>query len=204
MEGDRKVLQSGVFKYSKGMYVKNETLKTILGKTIEIPDKEALVHLQFRRFAGCPVCNLHLQSFARRQRQIEDAGIHEVIIFHSSREELLTYTSGFPFDLVADPNKQLYKDYGVESSLWAILNPFAFISIIFGIVNSILEFLLGQRPLPSFRPEGGSFGLPADFLIGTGGKIIDCYYGRHADDHWSVEKLLHIAEFANQKKLKTI
>lgn len=204
MEGDREVLQSGVFKFSKGMYVKNIVLKTILENTIEIPDKEALVHLQFRRFAGCPVCNLHLQSFARRQRQIADAGIREVIVFHSNRKELLKYNSGFPFHLVADPKKQLYKDFGVESSIGAILNPLAFMSIIFGIVNSILEFLLGTRPLPSFGPEGGSFGLPADFLIRTDGKIIDCYYGRHAADHWSVENLLSKAEFPYQKKIKTI
>jgi len=31
-----------------------------------IPEPDGLVHLQFRRFAGCPVCNLHLRSFASR------------------------------------------------------------------------------------------------------------------------------------------
>jgi|SRR6185312_4303195 len=204
MNNDGEIIQSGMFKYSKGMYVKDILLETILENKIEIPDAEALIHLQFRRFAGCPVCNLHLQSFARRQRQIADAGIREVIVFHSNHEELLKYTSGFPFDLIADPKKQLYKDYGVEASLWAILDPSAILSIIFGIINSTLEFLLGKRPLPSFRPEGGSLGLPADFLIGSDGKIIDCHYGRHADDHWSVEELLRIAASVKQKKLKTI
>ncbi|WP_259464520.1 hypothetical protein [Streptomyces sp. TLI_171] len=34
----------------------------------ELPPVPAggLLHLQFRRFAGCPVCNLHLRSFAVR------------------------------------------------------------------------------------------------------------------------------------------
>lgn len=202
MKNGREVLQSRVFKYWKGMYIKNIILQTILGTKIEIPDKENFIHLQFRRFAGCPVCNLHLQSFARREQQIADAGIREVIVFHSTREELLKYTSGFPFDLVADPKKQLYKDYGVESSLWAIADPSAFISIIIGIANSTLEFLLGKRPLPSFTPGGGRLGLPADFLMAPDGKIIDCYYGHHADDHWSVEELLQIAALAKQAKNK--
>ena len=202
MRDRRELLQLRAFKYSKSMYIKNIILQTILETKIEIPDRENFIHLQFRRFAGCPVCNLHLQSFARRQQQITEAGIREVIVFHSTREELLKYTSGFPFDLVADPKKQLYKNYGVESSLWAIADPSAFISIIIGIADSTLEFLLGKRPLPSFRPGGGSLGLPADFLIAPDGKIIDCHYGHHADDHWSVEELLQIAAVAKQTKNK--
>lgn len=36
------------------------------GTPVAIPDAGENVHLQLRRFAGCPVCNLHLRSFARR------------------------------------------------------------------------------------------------------------------------------------------
>jgi peroxiredoxin len=204
MKDRRELLPSRVFKYSKGMYIKKIILQTILETKIEIPDRENFIHLQFRRFAGCPVCNLHLQSFARRQQQLTNARIREVIVFHSTREELLKYTSGFPFDLVADPKKQLYKNYGVESSLWAIADPLAFISIIIGIANSTWEFLLGKRPLPSFAPGGGSLGLPADFLIAPDGKIIDCHYGRHADDQWSVEELIQIAAVAKQTRNKKL
>jgi len=138
------------FKYSRGMYVKSKTLESTTGSKIEIPNGKSFVHLQFRRFAGCPVCNLHLQSFATKQRLILDSGIQEIIVFHSSRAVLLKYTSGFPFHLVADPKKQLSNDFGVESSPWAILNPSAFIPIIKGVANSTMEFLRGKRPLPSF------------------------------------------------------
>ena len=34
-----------------------------------------LLHLQFRRFAGCPVCNLHLREFAERWDEISAAGV---------------------------------------------------------------------------------------------------------------------------------
>jgi hypothetical protein len=40
--------------------------RTIHDRELAIPDPGRWVHLQFRRFAGCPVCNLHLQAFARR------------------------------------------------------------------------------------------------------------------------------------------
>jgi hypothetical protein len=37
-------------------------LTTISGEPTPVPDSGRLVHLQFRRYAGCPVCNLHLRS----------------------------------------------------------------------------------------------------------------------------------------------
>ncbi|HMZ13123.1 MAG TPA: AhpC/TSA family protein, partial [Mycobacterium sp.] len=33
------------------------------GASIRVPGPGRL-HLQFRRFAGCPICSLHLRSFA--------------------------------------------------------------------------------------------------------------------------------------------
>ena len=42
----------------------------IHGTEISIPDSNLITHLQFRRFAGCPACNLHLQSFSRRMNRV--------------------------------------------------------------------------------------------------------------------------------------
>jgi hypothetical protein len=36
-------------------------------------------------------------------------------------------------------------------------------------------------------------GLPADFLIGSDGRVLAAKYGRHADDQWSVDELLDLA-----------
>jgi hypothetical protein len=36
-------------------------VKNIHGVPLSVPDAgNRLTHLQFRRFAGCPICNLHL------------------------------------------------------------------------------------------------------------------------------------------------
>jgi hypothetical protein len=35
--------------------------------------------------------------------------------------------------------------------------------------------------------------LPADFLIGSDGRVLAAKFGRHADDQWSVDELLDMA-----------
>jgi hypothetical protein len=45
-------------------------LVTIHGEPVHIPEAQRFVHLQFRRYAGCPVCNLHLRSISRRHEEI--------------------------------------------------------------------------------------------------------------------------------------
>jgi peroxiredoxin len=155
-----------------------------------------LVHLQFRRFAGCPVCNLHLQSFVRRQSEIGAAGIREVVVFHSSPEELSQYTGQLPFAVIADPDKHLYAEFGVESAPRALLDPRAWGAIVRGVSRSVRAIARGREPVPPIRPRGGRFGLPAEFLIGRDGRVVASKYGEHADDQWSVDDLLRIAQNA--------
>jgi hypothetical protein len=157
---------------------------------------DRLVHLQFRRFAGCPVCNLHLQSFVRRQSEIAAAGIREVVAFHSSPEELRQHTGHLPFVVIADPDKHLYTEFAVESAPRALLDPRAWGAIVRGVSRSMLAIVRGRGPMPPVRPRGGRFGLPAEFLIGRDGRVIASKYGEHADDQWSVDDLLRIAQNA--------
>src|SRR6266446_5069006 len=101
-----------------------KTLADIHDKTVNIPDSSVTwTHLQFRRFAGCPICNLHLQSFVKRNEELKSNGIREVVVFHSSKDALLPYQGNFPFHVIGDPEKKLYKQFGVETSIWAILSP---------------------------------------------------------------------------------
>ncbi len=101
-----------------GQLIERHLLTTIQGSQVHIPDAKARwVHLQFRRFAGCPICNLHLRTIARRHEEIAGAGIREV----------------------------------------------------------------------------AHLGLPADFLIDSGGRVAAAKYGRHADDQWTVDELLALA-----------
>ena len=158
--------------------------RNIQGEPVSIPDRNGRwTHLQFRRFAGCPICNLHLQSFVRRHGEIAEAGIHEVVAFHSTDEELLPYQGQFPFDVVGDPQKELYRRCGVETSLWALLNPKAWCAAVRGN-------LANDRPAMNGSPKGGMLGLPADFLISPRGAIREVHYGTHSYDQWTVDDVL--------------
>jgi len=158
---------------------------TIHGKPVDLPDPMSrYVHLQFRRFAGCPVCNFHLLTMSRRQAEIAAAGIRQVVFFHSSREEMLKYQAQLPFDCVADASKKYFKAFGVETSVRALLNPRVF--------WSGLRWVLATGRFYR-RAENGILGLPADFLVDAQGRIVACKYGAHADDHWEVDELLQLA-----------
>ncbi|MFF5219437.1 peroxiredoxin-like family protein [Micromonospora sp. NPDC000442] len=171
-------------RFRNGQSVGLLDLTAITGQRVQIPDPDHLVHLQFRRFAGCPICNLHLRSIARRHDEIVAAGVREVAVFHSTAAAMRPYQGDLPFAAVADPGRRLYARFGVEASPWAVLHPRTWIAALRGVA--------GGDAAPPGRGET-ALGLPADFLIGTDGRVLAQKYGHHADDQWSVDDLLHLA-----------
>lgn len=172
-------------KLSTGDYITAISLPLTKDINITIPHEKQLTHLQFRRFAGCPMCNLHIHSFIQRYDELVNKGIQEVAIFHSPPEKLHPYQNTTPFALIADPNKHLYKQFCVETSLTAILHPKAWLSGITGLIRYGMHLpSKGESPL----------GLPADFLIASDGKILAAHYGVHAYDHWELDELLSLIE----------
>jgi peroxiredoxin len=172
-------------KFAPGNAAPLITASTIHGMPVHVPDPlPRYVHLQFRRFAGCPVCNFHLLTMGRRHAEIAAAGIRQLVFFHSSREEMLKYQAQLPFDCIADPGKKYFKAFGVETSVRALLN--------IRVFWSGLRWILAARRFYT-RAENGILGLPADFLVDAQGRIVACKYGAHADDHWEVDELLQLA-----------
>lgn len=166
-------------------------LTTVSGEPVPIPDPDQLVHLQFRRFAGCPICNVHLQSFARRHGEIADAGVREVVVFHSTDDELRQYVGDLPFAVIGDPDKRLYAEFGVGSSPRSLLHPRAMPAAALAA-----GFRQGVRNT-NLHPNGGHLGLPGDFLIGRDGRVLADKRGRHANDQWTVDEVLAYARSAN-------
>jgi peroxiredoxin len=171
-------------------------LVDIHGDLVRVPDLRRLVHLQFRRYAGCPVCNLHLRSIALRHDQILAAGIREVVVFHSSAETMLGFQGGLPFAAIADPEKKLYAEFGVQkmspmAALMAALSPRSWRAAGRALMRA-----------PSLRGAAGRgeehLGLPADFLIGPDGRVLAARYGKYVDDQWSVDELLDLAKNTQQ------
>jgi peroxiredoxin len=173
-----------------GDRIEARKLTDIARRPVAMPDSEKLIHLQFRRFAGCPICNLHLRSFSRRLDEIEAAGVREVVVFHSTREEMMQYESELPFAAIADPEKRLYAEFGVEAGLRALLDPRAWTGILRGVASATAESIRRGKLMGNTNPHGGRIGLPADFLIAPDGRVRACKYGTHADDQWSVDEML--------------
>ncbi len=175
-----------------GQRVPVRYIRTLSGAQINLADRRGLTHVQFRRFAGCPVCSLHLRSFVRRRAELEPA-VREVIVFHSRAEELARHVGEVPFHLVADPGKALYHAYGAEAGLRALLFPKAWPAIVRAVTVALPDVVLRRRPMPPIFPEGGRFGLPADFLVSPDGVVLAVHYGQHAGDQWSVDTVLALA-----------
>ena len=172
-------------KFKPGDTVPATTLESVTGESIKFPDPNRLVHLQLRRFVDCPICNTHIAEMRGRAREIEAAGIKEVIVFHSSAKSIRSYQKDVPFVLVGDPKKALYKEFGVKSSL-------GFISL-----KSLSAAMRGvAHGHFGLRLSGGPFGLPGDFLIAPSGRIKAVKYGTHAYDQWSVDELIALAKGA--------
>jgi peroxiredoxin len=172
-------------KFKRGDIVPATTLKSVTGEPIKLPDPNRLVHLQFRRFVDCPICNTHIAELRGRAREIEAAGIKEVIVFHSSAKSIGSYQKDVPFVLVGDPKKALYKEFGVKTSLG-----FMSFKALGALMRGIAHGHFG------LRFSGGPLGLPGDFLIAPSGQIKAAKYGTHAYDQWSVDELIALAKGA--------
>jgi peroxiredoxin len=181
-----------------GSTITPRELTTASGRVLAVPAPGRLTHLQFRRFAGCPICNLHLRSIAQRHAEIEAAGVDEVVVFHSPARELVKYEAALPFPLIPDPDKRLYAEFGVESGARSLLDPRVWGTVVRAVLRSAWQIVRGRERGPAARQRGGRLGLPADVLIGPDGRVIAAKYGTHAYDQWPVDEVLRLAAAAGR------
>jgi peroxiredoxin len=172
-----------------GDRVNARTLTTIEGAAVALPAANGLVHLQFRRFAGCPICSLHMHEMASRHHEITKAGVTEVVVFQSSADRLRRYQADLPFAVVADPDRKLYKEFGVQNSVRGMLNR----NVARAVSRGMRQTHSARSVVGSLGPTENHLGMPADFLIAPDGAVVARKYGEHADDQWSVDELLRLA-----------
>lgn len=163
-------------------------LSTLAHGTVTVPEPHH-IHLQFRRFAGCPVCNLHMHRFAQGYDRLERAGIRTVAFFHSSAALMRPYQGSLPFPTVPDPQRRWYQHFGVERSVFAVAHPQVVLSALRGLWSGHANPLAGGTD---------QTGLPADFLLDPSGVIVAAHYGKHADDQWSLDELLELYQVNTQ------
>jgi peroxiredoxin len=141
--------------------------------------------LKFHRYASCPMCNLKLHDFARHYPALHERGLEAVAFFHTPVEQIRAHAGRrkYPFALAADPEFQIYRRYGVQTS-WSRLG--------FSVVlpSFYWDWLRAMRHgFWGGMPPWQLAKIPADFLIAPDGRILLAHYGRHIGDHLPISDI---------------
>jgi peroxiredoxin len=144
--------------------------------------------LSFYRFASCPFCNLRVHDLIKRLPQLDEYRLSPVAVFHSARAGILKYVGRQqpPFPIIPDPGHELYRQYGVKSSLRGFLA-----GVTLHVDKAVKSMGMGFLPGPM---DASMTLVPADFLIAPDGTILTAYYGRDISDHLPIETLLETLE----------
>jgi peroxiredoxin len=166
-----------------GQSAKNFTIEDIAGKTVSLTDyRDKHLMLSFYRYASCPLCNLRVQHLIKQYPSYSQKGLQMIAVFQSPQASIRKYVGkqDIPFPVIADPERILYQEYGVESS-W--------IGFIKGSLRlSALTSAATKGYLPG-KMEGQKSIIPADFLICPDLTIQVAYYGKDIGDHLPIQKI---------------
>ncbi|MCG3225385.1 MAG: AhpC/TSA family protein [Candidatus Heimdallarchaeota archaeon] len=164
-----------------GDEAKNFSLKDISGKQILLSDfKDKKLMLSFYRYASCPLCNLRVQQLIQIHDELKSKGLFLVAFFQSPKESISKYVGkqNAPFPVISDPERKIYKLYGVEHSWIGYLRGGVSLSMLRALWKG---FMIGKM-------EGKKNLLPADFLIDNL-KVKKAYYGKTISDHLPIDKI---------------
>ena len=151
-------------------------------------DKKLL--LAFFRYAACPLCNLRVHQLIQAYPSLKSKGVDILAFFESPKDKILKYvgTQDVPFPIVADPDREIYKLYGVESSVVGMMK---------GLLRVSDFSEAAAKKLMFFDPHNDIALIPADFLIQPDLTIHTAYYGKDIGDHLD---LATIHQFAGLKE----
>ncbi|MEQ1877317.1 MAG: redoxin domain-containing protein [Bdellovibrionia bacterium] len=160
-----------------GQVAPNFQAATLSGKSITLSDcLGSPVWLIFYRYAGCPICNLHLMALTHRDEILKNINLKVIAVFDSAKNTFPKTLAGEPyptFPIIPDPQHKLYDLYGTSESLAGVAHPKV-------AVDFFKAMFKGFR---QGKITGHTGQMPAHFLIDPDGVLDTIYYGRHAADH---------------------
>ena len=164
--------------------IQGETISGEIVRPETVRGKPVL--LKFYRFAGCPICNLHIREYIRREDELVAAGITVIAVWHSSSRKLARSFRhlDLPFAVLADPLKRLFRAYRVEES-WRGM-------VALPMWRAYIKAMRAGFLTRPFFHEGGVTGNPADFLIDARGVVRHAHYGLHYADSLPVDRVLEL------------
>lgn len=140
------------------------------------------VMLSFFRDAGCPFCNFRVYELTHQYRGWQQQNLEVIAVFSDTAEQVRHFVARHPrpFTMLADPNLDIYNQYGIEHSSSALLK-----ALMFRLPTIFKGIAKGGRP--SNNPHVKL--VPADFLIDEQGMIEEIWYGRNTSDHIPLERV---------------
>ena len=164
------------------------TAPSVRGNQVSLDNlRGGAVLLKFYRFAGCPICNLHLRELMLRNDELTSAGLTAIVLYHSPLERIEREQGReLPFELVADPGKRIFGAYGVEASLKGMFSA--------AVARDYVRAMGAGHFSKPLGHEGGIQGHPADFLIDADGVIRYVHYGANYADALRVDAILQASQ----------
>ncbi len=140
-------------------------------------DNEQPVLLTFFRHAGCPMCNLRTHQLILAQDKLQQYNLKIITVFESPAKSIVKDVGrqNPPFPIIPDPDRKLYKLFGVNIS-WI-----GFVKIFFIRPKHVFEAIFKKGFIPKFLEATPM--MPADFIINKHGVICEAYYGKDIGDH---------------------
>lgn len=171
-----------VMKLRVGDDAPDVALRALDGTRLDCGRPEGPVVVSFTRYAGCPVCQLHVGRMAAAMPEFRARACGVWMVFQSTPERLGEAMARWQpgFAAVADPAGELYDAFGAAASVTGYLHPRSLAALVRATVA-------GKR---HGRFEGRETQMPADFVLGPGGRIALARYGGDVGDDAPVEALL--------------
>lgn len=172
------------------------TAESLGGRRVSLEQlRSRPVLVKFYRFATCPVCNLHMHKFIEQYRSVSAAGLTTVVFYHSPPEKLaISQREAAPFDLIPDPDKVVFKAYGVERGLRGMFSP--------AVMRDYARALAAGYPAGMLTQDGGVTGNPADFIVDASGRIAYAHYGSQYADSLTAPEVVEVWRGLQSKAAK--
>jgi peroxiredoxin len=159
----------------------------LFGKPTDLADyRGKALLLSFFRNAACAMCNLRVHALIQRHAALRRAGLEIVAIFESPAESMRKYVGkqDAPFPLIADAGAELYALYGLENSEEKVAATIAM------PVTRAQTAAAAEAGFQLIKEAGSNFlRMPADFLIGPDGIVVDAHYADYVWDHIPFERI---------------
>jgi peroxiredoxin Q/BCP len=179
-------------KLKEKQFAPDFTTTDIFGNTFQLSElRGKKIVLGFYRNVACPFCNRRVHQLMLNSVKLKNSDTALVFLFESSNEKLKksAFHKGVaPWPLIGDPQQEVYKKYGVGSSIMKMMRTLVSADVMGGMKNA------KENGYPDEKDNDASMAMiPADFFINENFVIERAHYGKHMDDHVPLDDLLSFA-----------